>query len=298
MGKGKSDPLARPSGKKFNPNVSDENPVEFANSLIDSTQESENQNKKEAKPMEQEKVTVTKPEVSDKAKELAARMSELIAEGKTPEEAMAEILKQLPQTQTVAGRTILDAQGLIDRMKGENNIEALRKKIKIAYAKKSKSLGKPSEAKYEQEIKAGQQRLNELIAECDKFEGVERIYKYIEYGEAVGTVLQMILKDLESEADKVLEQIRTTTKTTVKNQKLMINSAPDTLALKVRDRLLTFGQEYLDLFLDRASRNDIRCITLNREYNYIAGMEAISKDLHTEAAGDTNNTEAQDGVGA
>jgi predicted nucleic acid-binding Zn-ribbon protein len=292
MSKGKNkDPLARPKNKQLNPNISDENPVEFANSLAGDVAPENKLDGANQKIDEKEELQVTQENentkqvetVDNKAQEATKKIMELVAEGKTMEEAIAEVMKVM--TPTVAGRTILDESGLIARMEAETNIEELRKKIKIAFAKKSKSKDKPAEAKYDAEIRAGQKRLNELLRECEAVEDpIQRIYKYMEMGEAKGTVLQLILKMLETEADEILKGLRDKMGTKVKDQKSQINVSPDSLAIKVRDTLDGFGPDFLNIFQERHKRGDVRCQALNREYNYIAAMQTIISEPKKEGS--------------
>lgn len=287
----KSGNSGKPKSRKMN-YEDDCNPVAFANEIAamqdlaktgkkSGNKKEEVQMKEVKETMVQESVeevtTTTEKSAEVKAVEPAsapntqfAQMADQIKELLDKGISLEEALKQAMPKKVVAPRpTSVDRIAL---MQEENNIESLRKRIKIAFAKKSKAKGTASEDRYQTEIQEGQARLNELLAEINKAD--DPIAKALELGEAKGTILQMLIKRLEERADISLEDYRVDKNLSAKALKEKINSQGiDPVPEAIAEEFDHYDPAFLAIFSDRAKRNDQRCQTLVRKYNLLATRE-------------------------
>lgn len=129
-------------------------------------------------------------EITKKTTEQAEKIQQLMAEGKTLEEA-------LQLTSQKAKKNPIDRISYIQALE---NISELRKARKTAYAKKSKSKDKPETLeRYQKEIDVSTERLNQLLAEVNSSETPWK--KALELGETPEGAIQYFLTSLEAESE-------------------------------------------------------------------------------------------------
>lgn len=190
---------------------------------------------------------------------VAERISKMMAEGKTLEEAL-----QVIQTEEAAKSTtkVVDRVAWITEI---DNISELRNAIKIAFAKKSKSKDKPEAfARYEKEIKSGQAKLNELLALISKeTEGV-RWLKALELGESLDGAIQWFIQDRENIVNEQLEELLKGVSKAEQHRKIVAMSTETPESFKER---LSNVDGALDAFERRAVSGDQRVVTLIKKVN-------------------------------
>lgn len=188
---------------------------------------------------------------------------------------MEEALQELglsPKATTGSGsRTVIANR--VEWMGTLNNIAELRKAIKIAFAKKSKAKDKPDTfKKYEAEIKAGQTRLNGLLAEVNQAK--DPIAKAVELGEEPTGVVQLVLDHYEGIIDKELKELKDSKKLTDKGLKDLVNNMTRDIPEEIKVRLESLGEEYLEVYNSRANRGDQRVLTVNKRLNFVRAQVA------------------------
>lgn len=192
--------------------------------------------------------------------EMAKKIEELMTSGKTLTEALTEV-----QPKTTTGTRVVIADR-VSWAKGLQFIAEVRKARKIAFAKKSKAKGKPeTEAKYQAEIDACNQRLNELLAEVNQ--ATFPYHKAHELGEDIGGVIQVYLDSVEEEINKELEA-KTAGLTKKALKEILSATRTDTPARIVID-LGSLSEEHVTEFMGRASRGDQRVLTLVKKLNFL-----------------------------
>lgn len=136
---------------------------------------------------------------------MASKIQELLTNGMSLEQALADVMKHNPAPK------IVDRVTWISEL---NNLQELRTAIKIAFAKKSKSKGNPEAiARYEKEIKAGQAKLNELLAQVNgDYE------KALELGESIEGAAHIFLQKLADSVNERLDKIDNISKAELKRQ--------------------------------------------------------------------------------
>lgn len=182
---------------------------------------------------------------------MAMRVQDLMLEGMTLEEALAEVMKGNNQTK------ITDRVAWISSL---DSISELRKATKIAFAKKSKTKSGSGNldtiARYEEEIRAGQDRLKELLAQATDWK------KAIELGEDVKGYTNMYIQELEAEVtaklDKLLEG---KSKSTIKN---LIKEQPDIM--------IEVPEEVQEVFSERVGNRDMRVVTLVKKVHLLNSL--------------------------
>jgi len=184
----------------------------------------------------------------NKTKEMVKRVKSLMEEGKSLETAIEIAAEEL-----IEG---LNPSNRIDWIKGLTNISEVRKAIHRAHAKKSKSKDKE---KYEKEIEAGYERLNELLAEADKSENP--IKAMLEGGEEPSKVLHHWLRDKENEIKRELDQMKVSNN----KRKELINKQPTNTPKCLIEELRGIAPDLVKLYQDRVTRKDQGVLALNRK---------------------------------
>lgn len=188
--------------------------------------------------------------------EMSKRIEDLMKGGLSLEDALAKVLSEQPTTNRIVDRVVW--------IRSLGNISELRNAIKIAFAKKSKSKDSPAAlARYELEIKAGQDRLNELLADVNNCE--HRCIRALELGESLEGVTQFWLEDMEARVnraieDKILEK-RLQRSAVRKSIGTQSSATPDDL----KANLESHHPEMLPIYENRLKRNDQRVATLNKK---------------------------------
>lgn len=195
---------------------------------------------------------------------VAERISKMMAEGKTLEEALQVIQSEEQPKSTTK---VVDRVAWIADL---DNISELRNAIKIAFAKKSKSKDKPeAKEKYEREIKAGQGKLNELLAIiAQETEGVRWI-KAMELGESLDGAIQWFIQDRENIVNEQLEELLKGISKAEQHRKVVAMSTETPESFKER---LDTVEGALDAFERRAVAGDQRVITLIKKVNLEESM--------------------------
>lgn len=136
-----------------------------------------------------EPVTVTKTATAQ-----AQKIQELMNQGMTLEEALTVVTTKVPRSQ-------IDRVALIKSM---TSLVELRKARKTAYAKKSKSKDHPEAVeRYQKEIEAASDRLNELIASINSSE--TPWLTALQLGDTPDGALQYFITSLEQEVQSFFE---------------------------------------------------------------------------------------------
>jgi len=200
--------------------------------------------------------TTTEVTVDAQAMEAAARIEELLKEGKTLAEAL-----QMVMPKAKAQRTVVDRVALIREMTNPEEIRAARK---IAYAKKSKSKDKPDAlARYQAEIDAATERLNEIIALINSSECPWK--KALELGETPDGALQYWIGDTEIAVNEKLQELMTgVTKAGIKT---FVNETK-------LDNFDFVPSELVESFKNRIKNNDQRARTLAQKMQAIKDLES------------------------
>lgn len=204
------------------------------------------------------------------------RLEELKAKVEAGEMTMEEALEAAAQKPakrpTIANR--------VEWIAGLSNLAELEKAIRIAYAKKSKAKGKEETvAKYEEEIRAGQARKNELLAEINQAE--DRVAKAIELGMDPSKLLQDVLADMEDEIAVAIADLAAAKEVTKKTLKEIMSSQATGIHPDIASRLGDLGQDFLDRYEERKDNGDQRVISLNKKYwtrDQLEGMQATVED--------------------
>lgn len=167
--------------------------------------------------------------ISKKTQSQADRIKELMAGGKSLEEALTEVTQKTP-------RVTIDRLAYI---KGLNNIQELRIAKKTAYAKKSKAKDKPETlAKYQAEIDLATERLNELIADVNAAE--VPWMRALELGETPEGAVQYALSSIEATLDdffKTAKGTKAQIKELTRNTPADIDFVPEQLKTAFQERL-------------------------------------------------------------
>jgi predicted nucleic acid-binding Zn-ribbon protein len=133
-------------------------------------------------------------------KELASKLQDLMKDGMSLEDAL---VKLNVQPKTGGTRATVDRVQFMHEL---NEIGAVRKALKTAFAKRSKAT-KDSDAfnRYNKEIEAGQAKLNELLADVNS--SPDPLKRAVELKELPSGVIQLVLdkweKLVEAKMDKL-----------------------------------------------------------------------------------------------
>lgn len=224
---------------------------------------------------------------NEKYEQMASRIKELMADGKTMEQALAEINTKAPGfgTRQVADR--------VEWIKTIDSISELQKAIKTAFAKKSKAKGEDALKRYEAEIKAGQAHMNELMAQVNT--AADPIAKGIELGASEGWVLQRIIDDQEAKVTTEMDARATKAGISKKTLKGLVNLAPEATPDSLHDVLAKAGSQFLEAYEARRAKGDTRITTLNKRVywteNFVATPPAPKAEAAKEPAKDSKKTD-------
>jgi len=186
-------------------------------------------------------------------KALATKIQELMDSGVSLEKALEEVTKtRAPIVDRVAWISELD------------NISELRKATKIAFAKKSKTKSGSGNLeaieRYEAEIKAGQDRLKELLAQVTDWRSAKDL------GEDAKGYTNRFIIDLSEEIDTKLEAITDITKSALR---ALIKLQPEDM--------IEVPEEVKDTFQERLLNKDMRVVTLVKK------IHLLDKDIKKES---------------
>jgi len=201
---------------------------------------------------------------------LAKRIEELMAEGKTLAEALAEC-----KVKSGGTRKREKIEDRVAYIKGLNNITEVRKASKAAFAKRAKAKDTAAEDRYGDEIRAARERLeelNEMIMTAD-----DPLAKAIELGEDPSGVVQRMLDTYKGLDDRLSEALRKIDMPKKTAKTLMKNIPADQIPQEIVEKLNKLGPEYLPIYQQRVKRNDQRCITVNRTLNFLTDLTVNSK---------------------
>ncbi|MGI5881309.1 MAG: hypothetical protein ACOX6L_12160 [Syntrophomonadaceae bacterium] len=211
-------------------------------------------------------IAVLSAELAEKALKMSTD------EGIDLKEALERVLKTRP---SVVRPQI---ENRVEWISSLDNLEELRRAIKIAHAKKSKAKTAGNDvaiARYENEIKAGQDRYNELVAAINT--SADPLKAAIENGESVSGVIQMVLQKYEEFLKPELENLADELNLMKKTLKLRIRKASKETPKSILKELEALGPEYLKNYTTRLNNGDQRISTINRRYN-------LRQDLMVELA--------------
>lgn len=200
---------------------------------------------------------------------LTQMFEQAISQGKTKEEALQLIVAEASKKTTTPRRDNLAY------IKGLTSIPEVRKAKKIAYAKVSKSKDKPDAvARYQQEIKVADERLNELLSEVNQAK--EPWKKSMELGEEAKGAFTYFITSYKDEVDKKLE------KATSKMTKAEVKAA----LLKITPSTPSDIPEVLKaVAAERIKNQDMMLITIFRKVNFLStGVKATGKKNEEKTA--------------
>lgn len=205
-------------------------------------------------------------------------MAKVEAGEMTMQEAIEAAAQKAPKRPTIANR--------VEWISGLSNLAELEKAIRIAYAKKSKAKGNEvTVAKYEEEIRAGQARKNELLAEINQAE--DRVSKAIELGMDPSKLLQDVLADMEDEVAASIADLAAAKNVSKKALKEIMAEQATGIHPDIAARLGDLGQDFLDRYEERKGNGDQRVISLNKKYwtrDQLEEMQAVEPTQEPEAA--------------
>ncbi len=192
---------------------------------------------------------------------ILSRVKELMDAGTTMEEALAKALDEVVKATPVA-RTAMTADARIAWISGIQDLQELRRAIKVAFAKKSKADKDPVKvARYNAEIKAGQEQLNTLMAEVNNAQ--DPMKKAQELNESKSGLVQIYLGIKESKVGD-LKDYRDSKKLTNAELKALILKLDPKTPESVENELRIYGEAVLKTYNERVEHGDQRVIKLNR----------------------------------
>lgn len=192
-----------------------------------------------------------------------------------------------------AGRN-MTPEDRISWIKGLESIGEVRKALKVAAAKKSKSQGAE---RYIREIEAGNARLNDLLAQAEADEGGSLI-GLISLGEEEGRLLQAYIESREA---LIAEALRPAEAKIGKAKVKGFSSGlpfetPGEIANDISELL---GQSALERYNKRAKDGDLRVRSLNQKTQFLKAfanaemVEAKATEMETEMETTMKTTEAE-----
>ncbi len=205
--------------------------------------------------------------------ELVNEYASKIKEVDDKEEIVALLQKFLRE----ARATRSNGKSALDRLEEMDTIAEVRRFIQIAHAKKSKAKGKPEvEARYEEEIRLGQEKLNELLAMVDDPK------ELLEKGEDTSRVLQAWI--LKKEGDLKSEMMRigaiTGKDNLTRRAKSLLKEVEIYVAPELEKEIEETIPEGSSIFKDRLERGDKRVWNIVRMFNFL--RSDLAKELQKE----------------
>jgi|ADurb_Cas_03_Slu_FD_contig_31_2994912_length_1286_multi_2_in_0_out_0_1 hypothetical protein len=199
------------------------------------------------------------------SKEIVAKATELMKEGKTMEEALqaalADALKGAPKLQG----------DRLETMSNLRDIQELRKAIKSSNGMKSK-MNKNTQAveRYTAQIKAGQSQLKALMDEINSAE--DPFAKAIELNADATDLLNMWLKKKNSEVDAMFKARKEEKKLSNDDAKSIRNMMSSETPEAIAKELKAISEAVYEAYQDRLKRNDQWIATINKTYRF-CGIE-------------------------
>ena len=187
--------------------------------------------------------------------EMATKVQELMAEGKTMEEALQSVIQAASKTQPRR-----DNVAYIESL---NNLPEVRRVKKIAYAKISKSKGKEEAiARYKQEIEAADFRLTELLKEVNSAKVPWK--KAMELGEDAASAFNYYFATFKDQVDKEVEKrAKGKTKAEVKAALLKISPVlPEAMP-----------EIFFDVAVERVNNGDMMVVTVLKKVAYLNSLK-------------------------
>ena len=186
---------------------------------------------------------------------LTTKYEALIKSGMTQEEALKSLVTEASQ-KTTTSNPRRDQVAYIESL---NSIPETRKAKKIAYAKISKSKGKPDAiARYQLEIKAANKKLNELITEVEN--APEPWKKAMELGEDAKGALTYFINSYKDKVDTDLDK-KTKSKTRAEVKAALLKLTPSIPS--------DFPEILKDAASERVNNGDMMLVTVFRKVAYL-----------------------------
>ena len=211
----------------------------------------------------------TMTETTSKTPDTAAieLFKQALAEGKTTEEALQMVVASAVKKVPTARK---DNLAYIASLR---NIPEVRRVKKIAYAKVSKSKERPEAvARYQEEIKAADEKLNELLSEVNQAK--EPWKKAMELGEDAKGAFQYFLTPYKDEIDKAVD------KAAAKMTKAEVKAA--LLAIKpiIPDEL---PELFKPVATERLNNGDMMLLTIFRKASFLKNPPKVEPKTSTKA---------------
>lgn len=146
-----------------------------------------------------------------------------------------------------------------------DSIKELKRRIKIAAASKSKMKDNAAAyERYEAQIKAGSEKLNEMILVIESEETLDaKIKKSIEMDNVPGSTLNnYVLPRIKEEYEARLLKVEAFEKESLAHRKQFIMATPTHLSPELTRYLNDLGEGYLEEFVKRLESKDNRVIVL------------------------------------
>lgn len=189
---------------------------------------------------------------------LTTKYEALIKSGMTQEEALKSLVTEASQ-KTTTSNPRRDQVAYIESL---NSIPETRKARKIAYAKISKSKGKPDAiARYQLEIKAADKKLNELITEVEN--APEPWKKAMELGEDAKGALTYFINSYKDKVDTDLDK-KTKSKTRAEVKAALLKLTPSIPS--------DFPEILKDAASERVNNGDMMLVTVFRKVAYLKSL--------------------------
>lgn len=193
------------------------------------------------------------------SKQYTAKLQSLMETGLTQEEALVQLINdEKQQTQTITNR--------IEWIKTLTTIKEVKRATHVAHSKKSKATNLDKKAKYQAEIDAGNNRLNELIAKA--MNTPDPIQGLIDLGEDESSILHNWIRTRESYLKDAIKGLEGT----MKDKKDLINKQSPSTPKSVKEELKKYG--LLRLYEERVNRGDQGVVAINRKVRL---MEKVGK---------------------
>jgi predicted nucleic acid-binding Zn-ribbon protein len=188
----------------------------------------------------------------------AERIVKLVEDGMSVRDASIVILEEIAEE-------FVPITNRVEWIKGLKTIQEVRKAVKVAQSKKSKAAEK-NKSKFQDEIDAGNARLNALMAKANRAK--DPLRTMLDMGEDPSKVLHNWIRAKEQELKDDLSNLDLSVN---KRKVLVADQATDTPQV-VKDELNSYHPELVNLYEERVKRGDQGVITINRK---IRLMESI-----------------------
>lgn len=188
----------------------------------------------------------------------AERVKDLMAQGLSLEQALEQVIDEIKQSNVIINR--------VEWIKTLPTIREVRRATHVAHSKKAKAAKLEKKAWYQEEVDAGNARLNELLIQAESQE--DPIEGLIKLGEEPSGILHRWIRTREAELREMIRDLEGTNK----EKRQLVNSQDASTPKSVQEELKRYG--LLDLYQERVDRGDQGVIAINRK---VRAVEKVGK---------------------